>query len=215
MKSFDLSLYLVLDPDLCGGAQGMIDTAQIAAQNGVSIVQLRAPRWKKRLWFETARRLKETLAPLGVPLIINDQVDVALAVDADGVHIGQVDLPPATVRRLLGPDKLLGLSVANGEQLAASDLVGVDYIGVGPVYPTQTKHDAAPVLGVDGFAELRRALRLPTVAIGGIQASRCAPLLAAGAQGVAVVSAICGQPDVATAAIALRREIDRAARRCS
>jgi len=193
----------------------MVNTAHIAAQNGVTMVQLRAPRWKKRLWFETARLLKETLAPLGVPLIINDQIDVALAIDADGVHVGQDDLPPAVVRQLLGPGKLLGLSVANREQLAASDLVGVDYLGVGPIYATQTKLDAAPALGVDGFAELRRAIHLPTVAIGGIQASSCAPIITAGAQGVAVVSAICGQPDAAAATVALRQEIDRAARRRS
>ncbi|OQA33287.1 MAG: Thiamine-phosphate synthase [Betaproteobacteria bacterium ADurb.Bin341] len=215
MISFDLSLYLILDPDLCSGPQGMIDTARIGAQNGVTMVQLRAPRWKKRLWFETARLLKEMLAPLGVPLIINDQIDVALAIDADGVHVGQEDLPPDVVRRLLGPGKLLGISVANREQLDASDLSGVDYIGAGPIYPTRTKLDAAPALGVDGFAELRRAIHLPTVAIGGIQANLCSPLITAGAQGVAVVSAICGQPDAATATVALRQEIDRAAQRRS
>ena len=215
MISFDLSLYLILDPDLCSGPQGMIDTAHIAAQNGVTMVQLRAPRWKKRQWFETARLLKEILYPLKIPFIINDQVDVALAVNADGVHVGQNDLPPTVVRQLIGPSKLLGLSIANREQLAASSLAGVDYIGAGPVYATQTKLDAAPALGVDGFAELRRTIHLPTVAIGGIQASNCASIITAGAQGVAVVSAICGQPDAAAATVALRQEIDRAARRRS
>ena len=95
MNPIDLSLYLVLDPDLCGGPEGMVRTARVAAENGVTVVQLRAPGWKKKQWLETARELKAVLAPLGVPLIINDQVDVALAVDAEGVHIGQDDLPVA------------------------------------------------------------------------------------------------------------------------
>ena len=161
---------------------------------------------------ETALALKQALAGSGVPLIINDQVDIALAVDADGVHVGQSDLPPAVVRQLIGSDKLLGLSVASAEQLAASSLDGVDYLGVGPIYPTSTKTDAAPVLGLAGLAELLPAISLPVVAIGGIQLGTCTPIMAVGAHGVAVVSAICGQPDVAAATVALRREIDLAAR---
>lgn len=208
MKTFDLSLYLVLDPDLCGGAQAMVDTARLAAENGVTMVQLRAPHWKKRQWFETAQALKKVLQPLKVPLIINDQIDIALAVDAEGAHVGQADLPAQVVRSLIGNEKWLGLSVANAEQLAHSDLRGVDYVGIGPVYPTRTKADAAPVLGLEGFAGLRRAVPLPVVAIGGIQSGACRPILEAGAQGVAVVSAICGQPDIAAATRELRREID-------
>ena len=209
MKAFDLSLslYLVLDPDLCGGAEGMLRTARLAAEQGATMVQLRAPNWKKRQWLETARALKEVLDPLQVPLIINDHADVALAVDAAGVHVGQADLPPDVVRRLIGPDKLLGLSISDARELAASSLQGVDYLGVGPVYPTGTKPDAAQALGLPGFASLLRSIRLPVVAIGGIQAGACAALLAAGAQGVAVISAICGQPDVAAATRGLREEI--------
>lgn len=212
MKRFDLSLYLVLDPDLCGGSAGMVETAIAAAKNGVRMVQLRAPNWKKRQWLETALALKQALAGSGVPLIINDQVDVALAVDADGVHIGQADLPPEVVRKLIGSDKLLGLSVASTKQLADSSLAGVDYLGIGPIYPTSTKADAAPVLGLSGLTELLSSINLPVVAIGGIQAGTCAPIIAAGAHGVAVVSAICGQPDVAAATTTLRREIDLAIR---
>ena len=118
MKPLDLLLYLVLDPDLCGGPEGMVRTARLAAESGATVVQLRAPSWKKRQWLETARELKSVLQPLGVPLIINDHIDIALAVDADGVHVGQDDLPVAEVRRLIGPDKWLGLSVTNAEQLA-------------------------------------------------------------------------------------------------
>lgn len=106
-------------------------TARLAAENGATVVQLRAPNWKKRQWLETATELKAVLAPLGVPLIINDQVDIALAVDADGVHVGQDDLPAAVVRRLIGPDKWLGLSVTNAQQLAAVPHGVVDHLGIG------------------------------------------------------------------------------------
>lgn len=210
MTFLNLSLYLVLDPDLCGGLSGMVRTAQLAAGQGVTVVQLRAPNWKKRQWAEAAAALQAVLRPLNVPLIINDQVDVALAVDADGVHVGQADLPPDTVRRLIGPDKILGLSVSNRAQLASSSLRSVDYLGVGPIHPTGTKRDAAPVLGLPGLTELLPHIALPVVAIGGIGLTNAAPIIEAGAQGVAVVSAICGQSDVAAATSALRQKIDQA-----
>ena len=195
MKPLDLLLYLVLDPDLCGGAEGMVRTARLAAENGATVVQLRAPNWKKRQWLATARELKSVLEPFGVPLIINDHIDIALAVDADGVHVGQDDMPMADVRRLIGPDKWLGLSVTNAVQMAEVPYELVDYLGIGPVYPTGTKSDAAPVVGVSAFAELVAESRLPVVGIGGIQVGNCLPLVQAGAKGVAVVSAICGQED--------------------
>ena len=180
----------------------MLRTARLAAENGATVVQLRAPEWKKCQWLETARELKSILAPLGVPLIVNDHVDVALAVDADGVHVGQGDLPVAEVRRLVGPNKILGLSVNNSTQLAAVP-EGVDYLGIGPAYPTGTKLDAAEVVGTERFAALVAASPWPVVGIGGIHAGNCAPLIAAGAGGVAVVSAICGQADPVRATIDL------------
>lgn len=209
----DLSLYLVLDPELCGGAAGMVDTAQIAAQNGASVVQLRAPNWKKRQWYDCALELKRVLKPFGVPLIINDQVDVALAVDADGVHVGQSDLPVEAVRRLIGPHKWLGLSVSDAAELAAVPANGVDHLGIGPVFATPTKGDAAPATGLPLLAELCAASRLPVVAIGGIGLANCASVLQCGADGIAVVSAICGQADVAASTRALRGVVDTALQR--
>lgn len=206
LNPVDLSLYLVLDPDLCGSPAEMVRTAALAAENGVTVVQLRAPNWKKRQWLETATELKRVLAPFGVPLIINDHADIAVAVDADGVHVGQDDLPVAETRRLIGPDKILGLSISNAVELAVVP-DGVDYLGIGPVYPTGTKLDAAAATGVPLFGELVAATGLPVVAIGGIHAGNCAPLFAAGARGVAVVSAICGQDDPARATAALLAEI--------
>jgi len=206
LNPLDLSLYLVLDPDLCGSAEAMVRTARLAAENGATLVQLRAPHWKKRQWLETARALKEALAPLRVPLIINDQIDIALAVDAEGVHVGQADLPVAETRRLIGPRKILGVSVSDAAELAAVP-DGVDYVGIGPVYPTGTKLDAAAATGLPLFAQLVAAARWPVVAIGGINADNCAPLMQAGAKGVAVVSAICGQADVARATLLLWEKI--------
>ena len=207
MKPLDLSLYLVLDPDLCGGPLGMVETARIAAGHGATVVQLRAPDWKKRQWLETAAEIKSVLAPFGVPLIINDHIDVALAVDAEGVHVGQDDMPVDIVRRLIGPQKWLGLSVSSPAELAQAPLAGVDYLGIGPVYPTGTKLDAAPACGLDGLASMVMAANLPVVAIGGIHLGNCQPLLQAGAHGVAVVSAICGQDDVAEATRLLQQKI--------
>ena len=204
----DLSLYLVLDPELCGSPAAMVRTARLAAENGATAVQLRAPDWKKRQWLDTASALKAALAPLGVSLIINDHVDIALAIDADGVHVGQDDLPVAETRRLIGENKILGLSISNAAELAAVP-PGVDYLGIGPVYPTGTKPDAAVATGVPLFGKLVEAAGLPVVAIGGINIGNVEALFAAGTQGVAVVSAICGQADPARATAALFATIRR------
>ncbi|WP_043648441.1 thiamine phosphate synthase [Chitinilyticum litopenaei] len=207
LNPIDLSLYLVLDPELCGGLAGMVSTTEQAVAGGVTVVQLRAPQWKKRDWLRCARELKAVLAGSGVPLIINDHVDIALAVAADGVHVGQSDIPADVVRALIGPDKILGLSTNNLAHQQGVSAAIVDYIGVGPVYPTGTKKDAAPSLGLDEFARLMQTKPLPAVAIGGIKAGMAAPLIAAGADGVAVVSAICGQGDVRNATQRLKAEI--------
>ena len=213
MNTIDLSLYLVLDPDLCGGPAGMVHTAIQAAKNGATVVQLRAPNWKKRQWLATAFALKAALAPYGVPLIINDHIDVALAVDAEGVHVGQGDLPALETRRLIGPDRILGLSVGSAEEMATVPAAGVDYLGIGPVYPTGTKADAGKATGVALFAELVVATALPVVAIGGTHRDNCTPLFEAGTDGVAVVSAICGRDDPARAPAALNETIQLALKR--
>lgn len=203
-RELDLTVYLVLDPDLCGGIDGMCRVTESALEGGVTLVQLRAPQWKKRQWVDAARALLPLCRCANVPLLINDQVDVALAVDADGVHVGQQDLPAAEARRLLGPSRIVGLSASNAAQLAAVDAGVVDYVGVGPVYPTGTKPDASPVIGLAGFGELMRQKTLPAVAIGGIGPANAAAVYAAGADGIAVVSAICAAADPRAAAAALR-----------
>lgn len=200
MKTFDLSLYLVLDPDLCGGAEGMLRTTEEALEGGVTIVQLRAPTWKKRALAACARDLLEILRPRGIPLIINDHADVAAAVGADGLHVGQDDLSPADARRIIGPDMILGLSAGNVDEVRGVDPALVDYLGIGPVWATATKKDAGAAVGLEGLASLSAASPLPVVAIGGIGASNAADVMRTGVDGIAVVSAICGQASPRTAA---------------
>lgn len=211
LTALDLSLYLVLDPRRCRTISGMVDTAVQAVENGVTIVQLRAePDWKKRQWYEAAVALKKALAPYKTPLIVNDHIDVALAADADGVHIGQKDLPVEVVRRLIGPDKWLGLSVSNAEQLANVPADLVDYIGVGPVFPTTSKPDADPDLGIETLKQLMRTKPCPAVGIGGITLTTAADVIRTGVDGIAVVSAICGQPDPAQNAFQLAQAVRNA-----
>lgn len=210
--AFDLSLYLVLDPVQCGGHDAAVQVARAALEGGATLVQLRAPEWHKRAWFDLARDILPLTRAHGVPLVINDHVDVALAAGADGVHVGQRDLPAGVVRDMLGPDALIGLSVSNLEETAAADaLIGViDYLGAGPVYATPTKTDASTPCGIDGLAAIRAAARFPTVAIGGIQAHNAADVLRARPAGLAVVSALCRAADPRAAAAALRATIARA-----
>ena len=200
MKTFDLSLYLVLDPDLCGGAEGMLRTTEEALEGGVTIVQLRAPTWKKRALAACARDLLEILRPRGIPLIINDHADVAAGGGAAGLHVGQDDLSSADARRIIGPDMILGLSAGNVDEVRGVDPALVDYLGIGPVWATATKKDAGAAVGLEGLASLSAASPLPVVAIGGIGASNAADVMRTGVDGIAVVSAICGQASPRTAA---------------
>ncbi len=164
---FDLSVYLVTDHALCG-QRGVIETVRQAIAAGATMVQLRDPTAKTRALVEEARALVALLRPAGIPFIVDDRVDVAIAAQADGVHLGQSDMAVADARALMGPGPLLGLSITAMADLAVSDLEGVDYLGVGPVFHTATKADAAPAMGLAGLAAVRAASSLPIVAIGGI-----------------------------------------------
>lgn len=189
MRPQDLNLYLVTDRPLSLGRDMEWIVTQ-AVEGGVTMVQLREKDADTREFIELAQRLKAVLAPLGVPLLINDRVDVALAVDADGVHIGQSDMPYEMARRLLGPDKIIGLSVENMDDVRRANELDVDYIGISPVYSTTTKTDTAPPFGLEGLREAVRLSVHPTVAIGGMNARTAADVMACGTDGIAVVSAI-------------------------
>lgn len=201
----DLSLYLVTDTRLCGD-RGVAATVAAAVQGGVTVVQLRDPDADARALFQLGRAIQDVLAGTGVPLIVNDRLDVAVWLDADGVHLGQRDVSPEAARRQLGPGAYVGLSVSRPEQLAHVPDV-VDHLGVGPVFPQSTKPDADTPLGLDGLARIVRESPLPCVAIGGIGVSEAAAVRRSGAAGIAVVSAVCGQPDPETAARSLVRTL--------
>ena len=186
---FDLSLYLVTDRPLSGG-RDMAWIVREAAAGGVTMVQLREKECSTAEFIALARELKRALSPLGIPLIINDRVDVALAVDADGVHIGQSDMPYDVARRLLGPDKIIGLSVETMEEVIAANALDVDYIGISPVYATPTKTDTLAPFGLEGIEEVMRLSRHRCVAIGGMNRNTIGEVIERGVEGVAVVSAI-------------------------
>lgn len=198
MKPFNLSLYLVLDAIVCGNREALLHTAEKALAAGITCLQLRGDKigWSKRDWYNTALALKPMCAKAGVAFIINDQIDIALATDADGVHIGQSDLPATVARHLLGKDKIIGLSTCNIAQVKAAAREPVDYIGIGPVYPTTSKTNAPPALGLAGLQTLLTAKTLPGVAIGGINAERAKIIRKLHPEGIAVVSAICGQANI-------------------
>ncbi len=206
---FDLSLYLVTDPRLTAD-RGLIETVEQAVAGGATLVQLRDPTAKGRALAEQARALLDLLGPKGIPLIINDRVDVAAAAGAQGVHLGQDDLDPAAARAILGPQAIIGLSIGTLDELTASDLAAVDYVGCGPIKATGTKGDAGSAIGVEGFAFLRAHISLPMVAIGGLTADDVPDLIRAGADGVAVVSALCAAPDIRAAAAQLRAAVTAA-----
>ncbi len=206
-RPVDLGLYLVADPE-CLGGRPLAEVAAAAVRGGVGIVQLRMKTASTREFVREARALKDALVGLGAALIINDRVDVALVCGADGVHLGQSDMPCGEARRLLGKRALIGLSIENSAQAEGSELLDVTYIAASPVFSTPTKVDTAPALGLEGLENMRRLTRRRIVAIGGINETNARQVLEAGADGIAVVSAICGAPDPEAAARRLRVIVD-------
>lgn len=211
MRPFDPALYLVTDRELCG-ERGIAEVAGLAVRGGATLVQLREKTGDFRAMAELARALLALLAPFGVPLIVNDRVDVALAVGAQGVHLGQSDMPAALARELLGPGAVIGLSLEAPHQLAEAEGLDVDYYGVSPIHPTPTKTDTGPGWGLAGLSGLRAATSRPLVAIGGLDARNAAQTIRAGADGIAVVSAICAAPDPEAASRELLAAIRNARR---
>lgn len=208
-RPFDLSLYLVTDPALCA-SRGLEETVRLAVSGGATMVQLRDPDAPKRVLVEQARALKRVLSNAGIPFLINDCVDVALAAGADGVHLGQGDMSALDARALMGPRAIIGLSVGNLVELEASReaLAAVDYLGTGPFAVTGTKPDAGAAIGEAGLRKVREHVDMPIVAIGGIGLGNAAAAIRAGADGVAIVSAICAAADPSAAA---RKIVDEVA----
>lgn len=204
-----LLLYLVTDSILCA-EKGVVETVASALRGGVSFIQLRDKHATTEDRISLAMQLKQILAGSDVPLVINDDVNAAVASNADGVHVGQDDMDVRYVRQMIGPNKLLGLSV---ETKAAAKKVNpqtVDYVGAGPVFATQTKPDHKPPIGFDGLQVICKTLQVPCVAIGGLAKEHYLSVLSAGAAGMAVVSAVCGQPNPEKAACDLKKELVKA-----
>ncbi|SOC52274.1 thiamine-phosphate pyrophosphorylase [Blastococcus aggregatus] len=216
---FDPTLYLVTDTELCS-PRPVADVVRAAVAGGVTAVQVRDKHASRRDLLALTRAVRDALADRpDVPVVVNDAVDVALLAGADGVHVGQDDLPAVEVRALLGPDRLLGLSVESADDLATALRLPpgtVDVVGLSPVWATPTKPEAGPGLGLEAVGELVRTAHaggLLAVAIGGIDAGRAAAAAATGVDGVCVVSAVCAAADPHAAAATLRAAISPAAAR--
>jgi thiamine-phosphate pyrophosphorylase len=210
----NLRLYALVDPERAGG-RDLAALARLLAEGGATLIQLRDKQATTRAMIAEARAIKAALAPFRVPLIVNDRVDVALAAGADGVHIGQEDMDAADARRLLGPGAIIGLSIKTLAQACAALLDRLNYVAIGGVFATSSKDNPDPPIGRDGLASIAAAIRarapdFPIVAIAGIDATNAADVIAAGPDGIAVISALSLAPDPAQAAKELRHVVDAA-----
>jgi len=202
-----LRLYVVTDRALARGRSER-EVVAAAIEGGATAVQLRGKDWDGLELYRVGTELREMTAREGVLFFVNDRVDIALAVRADGVHVGQRDIPAKVVRQIVGPDMIVGVSVENLEQaVRAEDEGAADYIGVGPVWATGTKPDAASPIGLNGLREICEKVNIPVVAIGGISHSNAGDVMAQGADGIAVVSAVVSADDIVGAARALARTV--------
>ncbi|MFZ1977797.1 MAG: thiamine phosphate synthase [Bacteroidota bacterium] len=204
----EFSLYLVTDRKL-SHPRTIEDVVRSAIKGGVSAVQLREKDCSTREYIASARRIHDILKPLNIPLIINDRIDVALAMNADGIHIGQSDMPYSDARKVMGTGAIIGLSIETMEQAFEAENLDVDYLGVSPIFSTSTKTDTAAGWGIEGLKALRAQSRHTLIAIGGINSSNAAAVMEAGADGIAVVSAICASPDPEESSGQLRSIIEQ------
>jgi thiamine-phosphate pyrophosphorylase len=213
-RPFDLRLYAILDPEVAGG-RSMTELARLLASGGATLVQWRDKKRETRVMVEEARAVHAILRSANVPLLINDRVDVALAVGAEGVHVGQEDMTATDARRLLGPRAVIGLTINTVAQAEAAPVDLIDYAGIGGVFATTSKNDAKPPIGLAGLAGItevlrRRAPGFPVCGISGITSANAADVIAAGADGISVISALSLQGDPAAAARNLRAIVETA-----
>ena len=202
MTHIDYTLYLVTDRSVMS-AKSLEQAVEQAIQGGCTVVQLREKYASSREFFETAQRVKQITDSYHIPLIINDRPDICLAVNAAGIHIGQQDLPAKIVRSMVGPDKIIGVSAATLSEAIQAEQDGADYLGVGAMFATSTKTNTRPVT-IERLTQIKQAVQIPVVAIGGIQSSNAATLTKTGIDGIAVVSAILAQENITHAAEQLK-----------
>jgi thiamine-phosphate pyrophosphorylase len=208
-NTHDLLLYLCTDRFLSKG-RPIAAAVEAAIAGGVTMVQIREIEVETREFCDIAREIQTVTRRHKIPLVVNDRVDIALAIGADGLHLGQTDMPLETARRLVGKSMFIGVSTGTVEEALSAERGGADYLGVGAVYPTGSKANTGGAIGLERVREIRAAVKLPFVAIGGINPLNAMDVLAAGADGVAVISAIVSQPDIRAAAAALRAALSSA-----
>lgn len=204
----DYSLYLVTDRSLSKG-RSTSEIVAAAVAGGVSCIQLREKSCGTREFLNEALALQPLLKSRNIPLIINDRLDIALAIEADGVHLGQSDMPIGMARKIAGDSLIIGISAESVDDALRAEQEGADYLGISPVFSTPTKTDTAPPLGLEGVRQIRALVDIPLVGIGGINSDNAESVLAAGADGIAVVSAIVSAADPAGAAKKLKTLIDQ------
>ena len=198
-RPYSLSgLYIILDPSVCP-ARPLVDVLTTAAEAGASLFQYRNKTASMKDAYVEALALRQAAAKAGVLFIINDRCDLALAVDADGVHLGQGDLPLDLAKKVMGPDKLIGISTHNPDQVREATAGKPDYLGFGPIFKPGSKQGHDPVVGLEGLRAMRSLTSLPVFAIGGIQIDQAGEVMRAGANGVAIISAILKSPDISFA----------------
>ena len=201
----------VLTDSKASRGRSHLQVAEAAIAGGADVLQLRDKEAPSGMLYLEALQLRKLTRDAKVPFIVNDRLDIALAVDADGVHVGQADLPASVVRKILGPGKIMGVSVATVEEAVRAEKDGADYLGVGPVFEARgTKPDTSEPLGVDCISRIRRHCRLPIVAIGGIHVDNARKVREAGADGVAVISAIVSADDISSETRRLKRILEEA-----
>jgi len=203
-----LALHVLTDREWSRG-RDMLSVAAAALDGGATVIQLRDKAASTRLLIEEGLALRALTRERGALLIVNDRVDVALAVEADGAHVGQEDMPAGLARRLLGAKRILGVSAANIEEADEAIAGGADYLGVGPIFPSPGKADAGPATGVHLLTELAERYTIPLIAIGGITAENASEVIRAGACGVAVITAVVYAEDITAASGLLRRAVER------
>jgi len=195
MKPINWKLCFIADSATAGN-RNLIPLINEAVQAGVTIIQLRGKKLKTHTFLKTAIESSHLLASRNIPLIINDRIDIALASNADGVHLGQEDMPLFYARKILGEEKLIGISVNTEEEAMKAEAGGADYLGVGPIFFTPSKENLRPILGIAGLKAIREKVKIPILAIGGIKAKNAQEVMASGADGIAVISAILGTKNI-------------------
>ncbi|KYH28927.1 thiamine phosphate synthase [Clostridium colicanis] len=195
-------LYLITDRSFLNG-RSLKDCVEAAIKGGVTLVQVREKDASTREFYKIAQEVKEITSKYNIPLLINDRIDIALAIDAEGVHLGQSDMPIKLARKILGEDKIIGISANTLEEALEAQKAGADYLGIGPVFYTGTKKDIDEPIGVHGLKEITQNIRIPSVAIGGINKENAESVLETGVNGISVISAILGSEDIEKASIEL------------